>query len=217
MSTGSTPRAWGALATAAALALALSLPATPAAQPAGPRDERALPPAMPSSPPGFKPATPATPTAPGRTGSGAGARPAPAVPVEAEQVYRWTDAEGRVNLTQGLANVPEAYRARAVPLGSVSGRAGAPPPPAPDPVARQALDTAGREARSVFEHLIVARRYHRRGMDAEARAAADRAAQVASESGEWSAVAAIYDSLGMGRAADEARRRAGIAPRRTSE
>jgi len=196
---------------AAVLALALSLPAGATAQP-GARDERALPPAMPSSPPGFRPPTPATPIAPRRPA----ARPAPAVPVEAEQVYRWTDAEGRVNLTQGLANVPEAYRARAVPLGSVSGRAGAPPPPAPDPVARQALDTAGREARSVFEHLIVARRYHRRGMDAEARAAVDRAAQVASESGEWSAVAAIYDSLGMGRAADEARRRAGAAPRRTT-
>jgi hypothetical protein len=211
MTAGSSPRAPGVLAVAAALVLSLALAASATAQP-GARDVRALPPAMPSSPPGFKPATPATPTAPGRPA----ARSAPAVPVEAEQVYRWTDAEGRVNLTQGLANVPEAYRVRAVPLGSVSGRTGAPAPPAPDPAARQALDAASREARSVFEHLIVARRYHRRGMDAEARAAVDRAARLASESGEWSGVAAIYDALGMGRAADEARRRAGAATRRAT-
>ena len=211
MSAGSSPRARAVLAKAAALALSLSVAASAAAQP-GPRDGRTLPPAMPTSPPGFKPATPAAPTATSRPSG----RPTPAVPVEAEQVYRWTDAEGRVNLTQGLANVPEAYRVRAVPLGSVSGRTGAPPPPAPDPVARQALDAASREARSVFEHLIVARRYHRRGMDGEARAAVDRAARLASEAGEWSAVAAIYDSLGMGRAADEARRRAGATPRRNA-
>jgi hypothetical protein len=148
MSSRATRRARGALAAAAAVALSVCLPPPAPAQP-GPRDERALPRAMPSSPPGFRPVAPAASPRPA-------ARPVPAVPPEAEQVYRWTDADGHVHLTQGLANVPEAHRGGAVPLGSVSGRGGGAPAPAPDPVARQAVDAAAREARSVFDHLIVA-------------------------------------------------------------
>ncbi|MGH7326543.1 MAG: aspartyl protease family protein [Candidatus Rokuibacteriota bacterium] len=35
----------------------------------------------------------------------------------AAQIYRWTDERGNAHYTEGLANVPERVRSRAVPLG----------------------------------------------------------------------------------------------------
>ena len=46
------------------------------------------------------------------------------------QIYRWTDDQGELNLTQGLENVPERFRSRAVIVGPAEPRP-SPPPPAP--------------------------------------------------------------------------------------
>jgi len=140
------------------------------------------------------------------------ATPAPAVPQRApdEPAFRWKDEHGVVHLSQGLASVPEEFRATAVPLGIISS-----PPPAkplkaePDPRERVALDDALRRARTAYDFLILARRYRTRGFDEQAREAVRRGAGVAVTADEWHAVAATYDTLGMPQAAQQARRRAG--------
>jgi hypothetical protein len=129
-----------------------------------------------------------------------------------EQVYRWTDDEGAVHLSQGLASVPPQYRHRAEPLGSLTAPPSGPTRPAPDAASRRAVDESLRTARTAWDFLIVARRYRSRGWDDLARQAVDRAAAVAREASEWHAIAASYDALGLAQAADAARRRAQSAP-----
>ena len=131
-----------------------------------------------------------------------------------EPAYRWTDEQGVMHLTQGLASVPEQFRGSAVPLGIISS-----PPPAkplraePDPRERAPLDDALRRARTAYDFLILARRYRTRGFEDQAREAVRRAEGVAATADEWHGIAATYDTMGMAQAAQAARRRAGqISP-----
>jgi len=51
-------------------------------------------------------------------------------PPAAAQIYRWTDENGTAHFAEGLSNVPERYRSRAVPVGPRS-TPGAPEPTGP--------------------------------------------------------------------------------------
>jgi hypothetical protein len=57
-----------------------------------------------------------------------------ASPVSAE-IYRWTDDRGTAHYADGLENVPEAFRARAVPVGLRNSPASSDGAPAPAPAA----------------------------------------------------------------------------------
>ena len=57
----------------------------------------------------------------------------------AAQFYRWTDDQGNAYYTEGLYNVPERYRSKAVPLGLRN----APPPPPGSPAAQPEKSTPG--------------------------------------------------------------------------
>jgi hypothetical protein len=73
------------------------------------------------------------------------ALPWPATPAD-DHLYEWTDADGKLHLTQGLGNVPERYRKGAKDLGTVAATPAvsspAPPPPPPPPAAPAVESTA---------------------------------------------------------------------------
>lgn len=153
---------------------------------------------------------------------------------EDDTVYRWVDDQGSAHFTQGRENIPAAYRAKAVPLGSVVGepsrpspsqaerapeRAVLPPPPPAAPPAsprqppppnapeRVALDELLEKAQTTDQYLVLGEAYLRLGLPLAAKTCANKGAAVARTSGEWARVADAYGAIGETAASGDARKR----------
>lgn len=151
-----------------------------------------------------------------------------AASAEDDTLYRWLDDQGSVHLTQGRENIPAPYRAKAVPIGSVTAepppspapgsgeraaeRAVPPPPPAPprqppppNAPERLAVDELLEKARTTDQYLVIGEAYLRLGLPLAANTCANKAAEVAATSREWTRVADAYATLGNAAASSAAR------------
>jgi len=145
-------------------------------------------------------------------------QPPPPVQAEENTVYRWVDDGGITHLVQGLNAVPPRYRARAIPLGSMSGLEPAtrapelpeagPKPPGPDDPERGKIDEELSRARTAAEALAAGRAYLRMGLPLAATSAANKAAGLARTAGDWERIADAYDAIGRTESSLEARRKA---------
>jgi hypothetical protein len=150
-----------------------------------------------------------------------------------DTVYRWVDDQGSPHFTQGRENIPAPYRAKAVPLGSVTGEqsspskpsqaerapegavparpaappASAPQPPPPGAPERVALDELLEKAQTTDQYLVLGGAYLRLGLPLAAKTCANKGAAVARTSGEWGRVADAYAAIGETTASGDARKR----------
>lgn len=143
-------------------------------------------------------------------------------------LYRWIDDTGAVHFTQGLENVPNAFRGRATPLGDVEEPPPSPPSaaPAPPPVPtvqtpsaskappppgapeRNIVDDLLETAQTSLQYVAAAQGYARLRLPLGAKTALQKAAEKAATAADWNAIADCYDLIGETKLGSEARQRA---------